>query len=170
MPASSPLGKDVIKAWFEKQTDIKTILDVGAGEGTYRKLLGPEYEWIALEVWGEYVDRFGLRDLYNDVIIGDIRSTAVPKTDCVIFGDIIEHLDKKDGKTILEVATSTYKHVVVSIPLGEYEQGAIDGNPHEEHKATWTIKNMKKLCDWSVIWNIRINPDLPTPTMGIFIK
>jgi len=170
MPASSPLGKDVIKAWFERQEDIKSILDVGAGEGTYRKLLGGKYHWIALEVWKEYVDRFKLEDMYNEVIIGDIRDTVVPTTDCVILGDVIEHVDKEDGKTILEVASSVCKHVVVSIPLGKYEQGAIEDNPYEEHKATWTMKEMKKIYDWPIIWNLRINSDLPTPTIGIFIK
>jgi hypothetical protein len=37
----------------------------------------------------------------------------------------------------LERAVKKYKHVIVSIPIGKYEQGAIGGNPYEEHKATW---------------------------------
>lgn len=48
MPVSSKEGKDIIKNWFKKQTDIKTIVDLGPGKGSYPKLLGVDkYIWKA---------------------------------------------------------------------------------------------------------------------------
>lgn len=156
MPASSPLGKDIIKEWFSKQKDILSILDVGAGEGTYRKLLGDKYRWKAIEVWGDYIKRYHLRDMYDEILTGDIRKIEWPMADCVIFGDVIEHLSKKDGIGVLERATEGHRHVVVSIPIGEYKQGAIEGNPYERHKSTWywedfgdefLVKKLIPYCD-----------------------
>ena len=85
MPASSTVGKDIIKAWFESRTDIKTIFDVGAGEGTYPKLLGPNYRWIGSEIWAPYVSRFDLESLYSMLIIGDIALMKLPEADCIIL-------------------------------------------------------------------------------------
>jgi small subunit ribosomal protein S7 len=54
MGTSSAEGKKEILNWvLENKTEINSILDVGAGSGTYYKLLNEikEFEWSALEIW-----------------------------------------------------------------------------------------------------------------------
>jgi SAM-dependent methyltransferase len=79
---SSPNGKKEIKEWIEKQTDIKTIVDVGPGKGTYAKLLGNKYNWIGIEAWKPYVEKYNLSNLYKEIIISDIKDIReFPKAD-----------------------------------------------------------------------------------------
>ena len=70
------------------------ILDIGAGSGTYVDLLHrtdprgrahPFPHLTAVEVYGPYVDRFGLRRKYDDVIIGDACTIDLPQADVVIL-------------------------------------------------------------------------------------
>ena len=50
------------------------ILDVGPGCGTYSHLLKNEgYNLDCIEAWEPYVDQFNLREIYDNVFLGDIR-------------------------------------------------------------------------------------------------
>jgi hypothetical protein len=168
MPTSSPLGKEDIKEWFESRLEgtIKSIVDVGAGEGTYRKLLGPSYHWTAIEAWPDYIERFGLRNLYDVVVVGDVRTMVLPDADCIIFGDVVEHFIKEEGCRLLQEAVSRYAHVVVSIPIGEYVQGPIDGNAYEEHLSTWGWDELVGLIEPSLELLLPYHPTCP-PDLGI---
>jgi SAM-dependent methyltransferase len=175
MPASSPLGKLTTKSWFESRNDIKTIVDVGCGEGTYRKLLGQNYHWIGVDVWEPYVERFHLRDIYDEIIIGNIKDLSLTTGDCYIFGDVLEHLPKDDAINVINKIPKD-KHIIISIPLGIYEQGELEGNPHEAHKGYWTYDEVYNLADWTETHTWCFNPDLPKLitlgllTLGLFIK
>jgi len=141
MPVSSLKGKQEIKEWFATQKDIKTILDVGPGSGTYQELLGSGYHWTAIEIWKPYVKKYGLNERYSKIIIGDVRKTKLPKADCVIFGDVLEHMLKKDVYKVLKKAEK-FKHMVVSIPVNSNSQYD-NGNPYEKHISVWSEKNLR---------------------------
>jgi len=171
MPVSSPLGKNIIKDWFDRQTDISSIVDVGAGAGTYRDLLGGKYHWTAVEIWEDYINKYNLKSRYENVVYGDIAKIELPDADCIIFGDIIEHLKFYEGRDVLVRAIKKYKHVVLSIPLGVYQQGAIEGNPYEEHQSTWELALIPQFSDWEIIHIEAVNPKLPgVMQMAVFIK
>jgi hypothetical protein len=160
MPTSSPAGKDFIKSWINRQPDIRTILDVGAGEGTYSHLLGRNYKLIAVEVFQPYIDQFNLHDKYDQVILGDIRTLTLPHADCVIFGDVLEHMTEDDARKLINLP---YPHMVVSLPLGHWPQGAVNGNDYETHVTEWSAP---KAEDFFAHFPIRRTQD----GMGIYIK
>jgi hypothetical protein len=137
MPVSATEGKDIIKEWFSRQ-DIKTIVDVGAGAGTYPDLLGDKYEWIGIEAFEPYIKEYNLEDKYDKLILDDVRDIELPKGDCIIFGDVLEHMSKEDASKLLERAERFFEHIVVSIPLGYWPQGAVNGNEYEVHHAEWS--------------------------------
>jgi hypothetical protein len=141
MPASSSLGKEEIKKWFDKRKDIRTIIDCGVGCGTYRKLLGAKYKWIGIEIWEKSIEKYNLKELYDEIIVGDIMKVKLPKADCIIFGDVLEHLDKKDASDLIIMSIHEFDHIVISIPVN-YPQGAYQGNPFEEHKTLWTWREL----------------------------
>ena len=171
MPVSSPLGKDIIKGWFGTQKDILKIVDVGCGEGTYKKLLGDKYYWIGVEIWKDYIKKYNLKSLYNEIIEGDIREIPLPDADCIIFGDVIEHLPRIDALKLLGQSVEKYKHLVLSIPIGKYEQGAIEGNPNEEHKATWYFDDLAAIIQPVFATIIPYCPTCPKNMgIGIFVK
>lgn len=167
MPGSDIHGKMNIKEWFDKQSDIKTVIDVGSGSATYPKLLGNKYEYIGIEIWAPYVEQWGLQKYYKKIIIGDIRYIRFQVADCIILGDVIEHLPKEDGLQLIQGCLRYYKHVVLSIPLsekkGEIVRGAIHyGNPFESHISAWTNQEVLKLFKWKVC--------IESSGIGVFIK
>jgi len=165
MPFSLDQGKAIIKDWFDKQTDIKTIVDLGAGAGTYPKLLGKDkYHWKAVEIWAPYVKRFNLKELYEEIRIGDVRYIELPTGDCAILGDILEHLEVKDMKNVFSKVDTQYKHVVISIPTKPKAHRSFEGNEFESHLVCWTWEELNKIIP--LTYTVR-KQDKP---LNIFIK
>ena len=142
MPSSSTNGKREIHEWFGQHPEIKIVVDVGCGDGTYPKLLkDKKLKWIGVEIYEPYVEEFNLGELYETIVIGDIRNCNFPVVDCIIFGDVLEHLTKEEAKEVLKKVGKIYKHIVVSIPVN-YPQEARGENPYEEHKSIWSFEEL----------------------------
>lgn len=154
MPGSVKHGKDKIKEWINSK-NIKTIVDVGAGSATYPKLLGNKYKYIAIEIWEPYVKQWNLHKYYDEIIIADVSSRMMkwPKADCIIFGDVLEHIEKKRAFETLKEASVFYKHVVVSIPLDHYPAEIHYGNEYEAHLSEWGFQEMKNIHEWEVAYD-----------------
>lgn len=151
MPNSSPKGKRETHEWFGLHSEIKTVVDVGCGQGTYPKLLkDKDIKWIGIEVYEPYIEQFKLKELYDEIIIGDILTCDWPDADCIIFGDILEHLEKKEAQRVLRKAEEKYNNIVVSIPI-DYPQKANGDNKYEAHKTLWTERELgEQFKDYSI--------------------
>jgi tetratricopeptide (TPR) repeat protein len=138
MPFSSASGKDFIRSLNLK---VKTVLDVGAGSGTYKDLF-PDLgkEWTAVEVWAPYVEKYNLAAKYDNVIVDDIRRLDFSEQyDLCILGDVLEHMTAEEAKDVFAKLKKCCATVIISIPLGHYPQGEFDGNPYEAHVVdNWT--------------------------------
>ncbi len=136
------------KEWLRRQLlDMQptSILDVGAGSGTYRLLLGdalPNCTWTAVEAHEPYIERFGLRHLYDNVLCVDVNFLyylPVPQHDVTIFGDVLEHMERAAAVRVWKVERATArKALLLSLPIVPYPQEALEGNEYERHRATWT--------------------------------
>lgn len=169
MPGSVIQGKEQIKNFIERQGSIFKIVDVGPGSGTYPKLLnqGDVYYWIGIEIFEPYVKMFGLKEIYNDIIIGDISTLpkeSWPDADCIIFGDVLEHLTKPKAIEVLDRALAKYKHVIVSIPIGHWPAQEHYGNKHELHISTWTMDEIRNRTVWEE------EHFFPKNSMGVFLR
>ena len=136
----------------------RSVLDVGCGFGLWgficRMYLDVMAERVqprdwqiridGLEVFEPYIQAHQ-RALYNNILIADIREAApaLDSYDMVIAGDVIEHLDKRDGKTVLRhLYRKARKALLVNIPLGEgWEHGVVHGNPAELHRSQWEYED-----------------------------
>jgi hypothetical protein len=145
MPGSVIFGKKIIDKWLKKQKDIKTIVDIGAGMGNYPKLFGGAYQYIAIEIWAPYIEQYNLHELYKEIIVGDVRHIKLPKGDCAILGDIVEHLPKDDALKVLDRVDKKYKHVIISIPVGGMVQGSSQGNKFEAHLSFWEFQELSNI-------------------------
>lgn len=154
---SHPEGKQWALARYLEQRP-RRVLDIGPGNGTYARLFRPHHRgcWTALEVHAPYIERYQLDSLYDLVLVRDARDWPNIEADLVILGDVVEHVTKPDGIKMLGDATRTVPPggaVLLSIPLGEYRQGPIDGNEHETHLATWTHDDVVEVlgdCDHQI--------------------
>lgn len=132
---STWVGKQEIRKFLLPTLHPKDkILDVGPGGGTYYNLLGPEYEWTAVEIWHETAKY--LCETYDHVYEGNILDFWYPEDyDLVIFGDVLEHLTAPDAQECVERAKLHSKAIMIAIPYN-YPQDAIYGNEAERHLQT----------------------------------
>lgn len=144
MPFSSNLCKAEIRDWL-RELRPSTILDVGAGSGTYSRLFRailPWSTWVALEIYEPYVEKYDLKLHYEQVIVNNVLNANIGANafDVVLLGDVLEHMTEVDAAVALRRARSwARKAVIVSVPLGHCPQEASEGNEHEAHISEWDI-------------------------------
>jgi SAM-dependent methyltransferase len=143
MGTSSKQGKSETANWVDNNKDsIDSILDIGAGSGTYYKLLSPLklFKWSAVEAWKSYIEEFKLEKKYDTVYNEDIRNFKWPEHyDLVIAGDILEHISKQEAEEVVTKILDHTKTLIISIPITHMPQEAINDNPYEYHvKDDWS--------------------------------
>ena len=136
MPHSHPFGKGWAGDLFAVARP-KTVVDIGAGAGMWIDALrhrAPEpQEWTAVEIWEPYIERYGLAERYDRIIVEDARTADFGDCDLVIAGDVLEHMPQKDAEMLLYRMEWHSRHVLISVPVIHYEQGELEGNPYETH-------------------------------------
>lgn len=127
--------KEDIKKYLEsKYSKNATVLDVGAGDGTYWKYLGDYFEnMYAVEIFKPNIENYELESKYKEVYNTDIQDFKYDYYDIIIFGDVIEHLDIEEADKVLKYALNRCKEMIVAVPY-MYEQGIAEGNVYEIHK------------------------------------
>lgn len=148
MGYSLSTGKAETLAWFQQHSPFKRILDIGAGSGTYINLIKiknqvcEDAEWIGVEAWGEYIDRFDLRNKYNTVINQDARTLnwdELGQFDVALAGDVLEHMTKAEAIELVDQILNHCNTLIISIPIIHMPQDAVEGNPFEVHvKDDWS--------------------------------
>ena len=122
---------DYLKSKFPKTA---TILDVGAGEGTYLPFLEDYFTKIdAVEIFAPNIVMYKLKQRYTKVYHADIRDFKYDFYNIIIFGDIIEHLDVKDAQNVLKYALNRCDEMIVAVPYLN-KQGIEENNIYEIHK------------------------------------
>lgn len=137
MPTSYPLYKDSVRNWFLQNVPTTArILDIGAGCGTYSDLLrGYGYKMDAVEIWHPYIEKYNLKDKYDNIWNLDILKMPFEYYDYYdffIMGDILEHLSAEEAKYLLSFLRVKNKKFLVAVPY-EMEQGEHEGNKYETH-------------------------------------
>lgn len=148
MGTSHPESRPWIISQIRK-TKPRTILDVGAGSGTYQhEIVKSGYTRAsidAVEVWQPYIEEFELEKKYRNVFKTDVREWDNFNYDLVIFGDILEHMTKEDALAVWDKVSKQARYAIISIPIIHYHQGAINNNPYEEHvKDDWSDKEVRE--------------------------
>lgn len=115
----------------------KSIYDVGAGDGFYGKLLKYLLDYDAqtcgIEKNHIYIDQFGLKSIYDVVIIKDIVDIISKISgDLIIFGDVLEHLEKEGMINVLRTSVKNFKYIIINSPLGFQPQDHV--YPEEIHR------------------------------------
>jgi hypothetical protein len=137
MPTSYPLYKDSVKNWFLQNVSLNaSILDIGAGCGTYSDLLrGYGYKMHAVEIWEPYIKQYDLNNKYSCVYKENILKMPfdlLDTYDFFILGDVLEHLSVEDAQCLMNFLKIKGKRYLVAVPY-VMEQGEYEGNVHEAH-------------------------------------
>lgn len=167
MPRSDKEGKNEIAEWCRELTDIKKIVDIGAGSGTYAKMfrklrLFQDATLVGIEAWEPYIEEYALKERYHEVILSDVRKvdfSALAPFDLVIMGDVLEHITKEEAIEVVNAVSKITRYAIISIPIIHYPQDEYEGNPYEVHvKDDWshkevleTFSNFEKTFEGKVI-------------------
>ena len=141
--ASYSFFKQDVRQWAIRNFPPEaTILDVGAGSGTYYNLLHEDFNNIeAVEAWKPVIDHYNLEGKYTKVHHIDIKDFTYDHYDLIIFGDVLEHLTVAEAQKVLEYALPRCENLIVALPYN-YPQANND-NLFEEHKQPdLTIENV----------------------------
>lgn len=120
------------------------VLDIGCGSGKYGRMTrdrAARAHITGIEVEHSYVERFQLRDIYDEVRVGEawqeLRSHPEEAFDLCIIGDCIEHMPKSQGLDLLNLLMYRTHYVVLLFP--EFAvQGAVNGVESETHLSVWS--------------------------------
>lgn len=130
------------------------VLDVGAGAGIWADLLrsrGVRRENLdAVEIFEPYIERFGLRQKYGKIYLGDFKELAIPHShyNVVILGDVLEHFEMEDALVVWEKARQIAGPkgvVLLSTPIIDFPQGEEEGNIHEAHLSAFDMEALEAL-------------------------
>ena len=157
----------VIQAIIE--TKPSTLLEIGIGCGKWG-ILAREY----LDVWDRYLEPWGSHHTtivgieihrqyadspgwaaYDAIHLGDARDIVptIGTFDCALMVDVLEHFEHEDGEALLRTLLEHCGSVIVAIPAGFFPTIEVWDNPHEIHRAGWTVAEFETLGSVTVYRN-----------------
>ena len=131
--SSCAAGKIGIISWILHNVPLKSsILDIGAGKGTYADLLqGHEYVMDAVEIYEPVTEKLVTK--YRTCYCMNVcHFEFLQNYDLVIMGDVLEHLSVEDAQHVIREALQHTKLLLVAVPF-MYEQDSFVDNPYEKH-------------------------------------
>lgn len=129
---------------------IKTILELGCGQGYFGNLLNNNsiYEITGVEIFDPYIKECKKGGKYLKVIKADITKKLSFKNksfDAVVCLQTIEHIEKKAGVSLIKEMERIAKNLVLtSTPNGNCIQEEYDSNKYQRHLSAWTPYDFKK--------------------------
>lgn len=129
--------------------DGKSVLDLGCGKGEPMKFVNKDkrFHAVAVDIFGPYLKECKGLGIYSDLVLGDVRYLPFKEKsfDIVLCLTVLEHLEKDGGEKLLrEMEEIARNQVIISTPVGKYQQGALDGNPCQEHRYIWDSAEFEK--------------------------
>jgi SAM-dependent methyltransferase len=120
-----------------------TILDVGCGKGEPMQFINRNKNLyvIGLDLFKPYLRTCKKLKVHDDLILCDLRALPLRNkvANVVICTEVLEHLTRVEGVQLIEnLEKIACKQVIITTPVGEYEQTEYDFNPYQVHRWIWT--------------------------------
>lgn len=132
-----------------ERSKIKTILELGCGKGAFGNLINDEgkYKITGIDIFEPYLNVCKDTKKYEKVLKRDLTRKLPFKNngfDAVVCLQTMEHLDKRDGMSLMiEMERISKKLVVITTPNGDCLQDDYDENKYQRHLSTWVSNNFK---------------------------
>lgn len=144
-----PTYQLIIKTLLPKKPHLK-VLDLGCGKGAAGKVLNANkiHEFVGVDIYDPYLKICKKSGYYKKIIKNDLKKIKFEKKsfDVVILFQVIEHLKKEDAEALIKKAINIAREaVLISVPNGDCNQEAYDGNIYHEHKSRWDVTDLRKM-------------------------
>jgi SAM-dependent methyltransferase len=130
----------------------QTLLDIGCGSGNHIRGCPPHLikKAVGIDAFPEAVAKAKESGLYTETILARVDQLAnlfeESSFECVVAFDLIEHLEKAEGLSLIAVMEKlSSKKVIIFTPNGFLPQDSIQGNPYQVHRSGWSASEMKFL-------------------------
>jgi predicted TPR repeat methyltransferase len=129
--------------------DRGSLLDVGCGSNSPIQRFSSQLERsVGVDAHLPSIDRSREQGIHTDYVqcdVLDILNKFGEKSfDVVVANDLIEHLDKAQGESLIaQMEAIARRRVVIFTPNGFLQQGEFDNNPYQVHRSGWTVKEMR---------------------------
>lgn len=129
--------------------DIKTILDLGCGKGEFGNIFNKNnrFEITGVDIFKSYLDQCRKKGKYKRLIKSDLRKIKFRNKsfDAVVCLQTIEHLNKKDGESLIKkIEKIAKKLIIITTPVGDCGQESYDDNKYQKHLSSWYPKDFTK--------------------------
>ena len=125
-----------------------TVLEVGCGSDSPSQYLADEFHIEGLDIHEPSLEASRRKGFLKACHLGGAMDLdalfSEDAFDAVIALDVIEHLEKEEGRTLIEkMRRVARRRVVLFTPNGFLPQEA-DENPWQEHKSGWTAAEFEE--------------------------
>jgi cyclopropane fatty-acyl-phospholipid synthase-like methyltransferase len=160
MPESqqSKIGTDMIASKILNNPN-NIVLDVGAGEGKWGKLLKGKVAKIhGIEVWEKYIIKYKLQNFYDELFKVNMKDFVFnAKYNVAILGDVLEHLPRDEAEDFLTKLKENVDRIYLTIPITIcIQDGNAIGNPFETHHYQWSDKEIRYELGFELL-NVSVN-------------
>lgn len=136
---------------LEKELDgMNSVLDVGCGHNSPIAKIKRKFYSVGVDFFEPSIKKSQKAKIHNEYKLGDVlkigRYFKKKSFDAVIALDIIEHLEKEEGLSLLkQMEEIARKKIIIMTPQGFVQQHPFEKNPYQVHKSGWEIKDFKKM-------------------------
>lgn len=128
-----------------------SVLDVGCGANSPLGRFDVRYPFsLGVDVYAPAVEESSAAGIHDGYLVCDVLELAEriePRSfDAVVAFDLIEHLTRAQGETLLAMMERVARRrVVVFTPNGFLPQESRDGNPFQVHRSGWSAEAFRSL-------------------------
>lgn len=129
----------------------ETLLDVGCGRESPVGAFSPGLtRVVGVDRHAPYLEESRAAGIHHDYCQSDVLEIGQRfepgSFDCVVALDLIEHLPKEDGLSLIRMMERiARKKVIIFTPTGFLEQRAYDDNSLQEHLSGWEPAEMRAM-------------------------
>lgn len=142
--------------WQSVDKHSNTVLDIGCGKGVpieeIKKSDRGNYLannfMVGVDMSSIYLEHCKRRGIHNEYVLCDVRLLPFREKsfDIVLCLDLIEHLEKVDGKKLIEALEKIgRRQIIIYTPVDFLPQGEIDGNILQAHRSGWTPRELMSM-------------------------